>query len=57
MKEENLDFEVVRDFFTETKYSTIQNCLKKNVGILYFMSLDMDLPLLDVDLALNGYCL
>ena len=57
MKEQNLDFEVVRDFFTETKYSPIQNCLKKNVGILYFMSLDIDLPLLDVDLALNGYCL
>ena len=29
MKEQNLDFEVARGFFTEMKYYTIQNYLKK----------------------------
>ena len=29
MKEQILDFEVTRDFFTKMKYYTIQNYLKK----------------------------
>ena len=49
MKEQNLDFEVAWDFFIEMKY-TIQNYLKKNVGIMGFVILDMDL-------ALNRFCL
>ena len=29
MEEQNLDFEIARDFFIEMKYYTIQNYLKK----------------------------
>ena len=50
MKEQNLDFEIARDFFIEMKYYAIQNHLKKNVGMLDFV-------ILDIGLALNRYCL
>ena len=51
MKEQNFDFEVAQDFFIEMKYyNLIQNYLKTNVGML-------DLVILDIDLALNRYCL
>ena len=50
MKEQNLDFEVARDFFIEMKYHTIHNYLKKNVSMLDFV-------ILDIDLVLNRYCL
>ena len=50
MKERNLDFEVAQDFFTEMKYYTVQDCLKKNLYMLDFVILDIDLPP-------NSYCL
>ena len=49
MKEQNLDFEVTRDSFIEMKYS-ILNYLNKNIGMLDFV-------ILAIDLALNRYCL
>ena len=42
MEEQSLDFKVARDFFIEMKYCTIQNYLKKNVGMLDFVILDID---------------
>ena len=42
MEEQSLDFKVARDFFIEMKYYTIQNYLKKNVGMLDFLILDID---------------
>ena len=50
MEKENLDFEVARDLFIEIKHYAIQDCLKKCVGILDFV-------ILDIDLAFNRYCL
>ena len=47
MKEQNLDFEIAQNFFIEMKY-TIQNYLKKNVGMLDFVILDLDLAVIDL---------
>ena len=49
MKEQNLDFEIARDVFIELKYYTIQNYLEKNIGMLDFV-------ILHIDLASNRYC-
>ena len=43
-EKQNLDFEVARDFFIEMKF-TIQNYLKKNIGMLDFVILVIDLAL------------
>ena len=48
IKKQNLGFEAAWDFFIEIKY-TIQNDSKKNVGMLDFV-------ILDIDLVLNTYC-
>ena len=50
MKVQNPDFEITRDFFNEMKYYTFQYYLIKNVGMLDFV-------ILDIDLVLNRYCL
>ena len=50
MKVQNLDFEITRDYFNEMKYYTFQYYLIKNVGMLDFV-------ILDIDLVLNRYCL
>ena len=42
MEEQSLDLKVAQDFFIEMKYCTIQNYLKKNVGMLDFVILDID---------------
>ena len=49
MREQNLHFEVARDFFIEMKLSNSE-LFEKNVHIL-------DFAILDIDLALNRYCL
>ena len=51
MKKQNLYFKVARDFFIETKYYAIQNYLKKNIGMLDFVILD-----LDIALNIKSYC-
>ena len=42
---QNIYFEIARDFFIEMKYYAIQNCLKKNLAMLDFLILDIDLAL------------
>ena len=49
MKKQNLDFEMVRDFFVEMKYIQFE-LFEKNVGMFDFV-------ILAIDLALNRYCL
>ena len=49
MREQNLHFEVARDFFIEMKLSNSE-LFEKNVHIL-------DFAILDIDLVLNRYCL
>ena len=45
MKKQNLDFVVARNFFIEMTYYIIQDYLEKNVGMLNFAILDIDLAI------------
>ena len=46
---QNLDFNIIRDFFIEMKYYTVQNSLQKMYACWTLI--------LDINLALNRYCL